>query len=46
MGGTDEGRRNAVPLRVIPEVGQVPENVSHSASKEPWNVLHEHVAGS
>jgi hypothetical protein len=46
MGGTDEGRRYAVPLRVIPDTGQVPENVSHSGSKEPWDVLHEHVTGS
>ena len=46
MGGADVGSRNAVPLRVIPEAGQVSENVSHSPSKESWNVLHKHPARS
>jgi len=46
MRGTDEARRNAVPLRVIPEGGQVSEYVSHSPSKETRDVLHEDVAGS
>jgi hypothetical protein len=46
MGGTDEGRWYAVPLCVVPEAGQVSEYVSHSPSKETWDVLHEHVPGS
>jgi hypothetical protein len=46
MGGTDEHCWNAVPFRVVPEFGQVSEYVSHSASKEPWNVLHEREPGS
>ena len=46
MGGTDEGRRYAVPFRVIPEAGQVSENVSHSPDKETRDVLHEHEPGS
>jgi hypothetical protein len=44
--GADGGRRYAIPLRVIPARGQVSEYVSHSANKEPWNVLHEHEPGS
>jgi hypothetical protein len=46
--GTDGGSRYAVPLRVIPERGQVPEYVSEPSvsPKEPWDVLHEHEAGS
>jgi hypothetical protein len=46
MGGTDEGRWYAVPLRVIPECGQVAEYVSHSPSKQPWDVFHENEPGS
>ncbi len=46
MGGTDEGRRYAVPLRVIPEAGQVSEYVSHSPSKETRDVFHEDEPGS
>jgi hypothetical protein len=44
--GTDGSRWDAVPLRVIPARGQVAENVAHSSNKEPWDVLHEHPAGS
>jgi len=33
-------------LRVIPEVGQVAENLAEASSKEPWDVLQEHEAGS
>lgn len=32
--GANGASWNAVPLRVIPERGQVPENSSHSSSKE------------
>jgi hypothetical protein len=44
--GTEGASRYAVPLCVVPERGQVPENVAKPPSKEPWDVLHEHVAGS
>jgi len=46
MGGTDVARRYAVPVRVIPDGGQVPENVSQAPSKETRDVLHEHVPRS
>src|SRR5262249_39184979 len=46
MGGTDEGRRYAVPFRVIPEAGQVSENVSEPVTKESWNVFQEDEAWS
>ena len=42
----DLGSRYAVPLRVIPERGQVGDDVSESSSHEPWDVLHEDVARS
>lgn len=48
--GADGRRRNTVPLDVIPERGQVPENLSPDGSivesKDVRHVLHEHVAGS
>lgn len=44
--GTKGGRWDAVPLSVIPERGQVSENVAHSSNKEPWDVLQEREAGS
>jgi hypothetical protein len=46
MGRTDLRRRETVPFRIEPERGQVSENVSKSARKEPWHVLHEDVSGS
>ena len=46
MWGTEEGCRYTVPLRIVPESGQVSEYVAHSSNKEPWDVLHEDVAGS
>jgi hypothetical protein len=46
MGGTDEGSGYGVPFRVIPHGGQVSEYISHSPSKETWDVLHEDEAGS
>jgi hypothetical protein len=39
-------RRDAFPFRIEPERGQVPENVSEAPIKEPWDVLHDDVAGS
>lgn len=45
--GTDGGSRYAIPLRVVPARGQVPENSPEvPASKESWNVLHEDESGS
>lgn len=46
VGRSDCGGRNNRPLRVEPHLGQVPENGAHSSRKQPWDVLHEHVAGS
>jgi len=45
---THVGRCQAVPLRVIPEAGQGPENRRHASvsAKQPWNVLQQHQAGS
>jgi hypothetical protein len=44
--GTKGGRWYAFPLRIVPEGGQVSENVAHPPNKEPWDVLQEHVVGS
>jgi hypothetical protein len=46
MRGTNGRRRDARPLRVIPHRGQVPENSIESPNKQPWDVFHEHEAGS
>jgi hypothetical protein len=35
-----------VPFRVIPERGKIPENGSHSSSKERCHVFHEHISWS
>ena len=45
MRGTDRCRIEQVPFRIVPELGQRPENSSEVA-KELWHVLHEHEAGS
>jgi len=44
--GADGRRRYAVPLRVIPERGQVSEYLSESKTKVAWHVLQERVAWS
>lgn len=44
--GANGTRGNAVPLRVVPALGQVPEYASEPQGKVPWDVLHEEVAGS
>jgi hypothetical protein len=44
--GANGRSRYAVPLRVIPARGQVPEYAPHSSSKESCDVLHDDVAGS
>jgi hypothetical protein len=46
MRGTDMGRRDAVPLCVVPDAGQVSEYSSEPQGKVPWNVLQEDVSGS
>ena len=44
--GTNGGRWNAIPFRVVPARGQVSENVSKAPSKQTWDVLHEDDARS
>jgi hypothetical protein len=46
MRRTNVGSSNALPLRVIPDLGQVSENSLHSPSKQSCDVLHDDVAGS
>lgn len=44
--GANGCSRYAVPFRVVPALGQVPENSSEPQGKVPWHVLQEHEAGS
>jgi hypothetical protein len=46
MRGADEARWNAIPFRIIPALGHVPENSSHTVSKECCHVLHDCVSRS
>jgi hypothetical protein len=46
MGGTNGTSRKALPLRVIPARGQVPENVSQPSRTQDWDVLHDREARS
>jgi hypothetical protein len=50
VGRTDIGSANARPRRVIPERGQVSQDLGKRSSsvdsKETWDVLHEDVSGS
>lgn len=46
MGGANGGSRNAVPFRVIPDLGQVSEYSSKPSTKERCDVLHDEVVGS
>jgi hypothetical protein len=41
MWGTNEGSRDAVPVRIEPERGQVCEYLSEPQGKVPWNVLQQ-----
>jgi hypothetical protein len=41
----NDGSRYAVPFRVIPDLGQVAENVSNPPSKQCCDVFHEHPSG-
>lgn len=42
----DVGSANALPERIIPARGQVPENLSNSARQESCDVFHNDDAGS
>lgn len=44
--GTNRGRRYNVPLRVIPERGNVRENISQSFGRKSGDVLHDDDSGS
>jgi hypothetical protein len=44
--GTNGNRRDMIPLRIIPERGQITENCVESAIKKPWHVFQEQVARS
>lgn len=50
MRSTDVDRAEAIPFRIVPETGQIPEKVSERGpsvdSKEVWDVLHEDESGS
>jgi hypothetical protein len=46
MGSTHGGSGNTAPFRIVPERGQVSENVTKPPNKDTWNVFHEHEAGS
>src|ERR1044072_6216986 len=46
MGGTRGRRRNAVPFRIVPDRGQVPENAVEAPVTESCDVFHDDVAGS
>ena len=44
--GTNRGCRNNLPLRVIPQCGQVSDNIGEPSPDESGHVLHEDVARS
>lgn len=44
--GADAGSRDTIPLCIIPERGQGPENTVKSPAKDRWDVLHDDEAGS
>jgi hypothetical protein len=46
MWRTNGGRWNALPLRVIPDLGQVSENSPNSLSKQSCDVFHDDEARS
>lgn len=46
MPGANVGSWNAVPFRVIPERGQVPENGSESSPEKRGDIFHDDVSGS
>ncbi len=44
--GTNGSRRNAFPFRIIPDLGQRPENIAKPSIKQLCAVFHDDVAGS
>ena len=44
--GTNGARRYAMPFRVMPDLGQVSENLAHPSTKQHCHVLHDRVARS
>lgn len=44
--GANGGSWDAIPLRVIPERGQVPENAVEPPRAESWDVLHDRISGA
>jgi hypothetical protein len=44
--GTNGCRRNAIPFRIEPEVGQIGEDGSKPKGKVPWDVLQQDDAWS
>jgi hypothetical protein len=46
VGGAHVGRLKAVPDRIEPERGQVPENITKPSAKESEGVLQEDEGGS
>jgi hypothetical protein len=46
MVGTNGGSRNAVPDCIVPERGQVAENLAEPSTKQVCDVFHENVLGS
>lgn len=44
--GANGGSRNAVPLRIEPDLGKVSENTVQPSTKQRCDVLHDRVAGS
>jgi hypothetical protein len=46
MAGSQLDAGEHAPYRIIPQRGQVRENVSNSGNKEAWDVFQEHVARS
>lgn len=46
VGSANGGSRNAVPLSIVPERGQVSENVSKPPSKQSCDVFHDDECGS
>ena len=44
--GADGCRWDAIPFRIKPALGQVPENSSEPQGKVPWDVLQKRETGS
>jgi hypothetical protein len=46
MGQTGLGCRDATPLRIKPDLGQVSENSSKPCTKEAWHIFQHEDAGT